>query len=645
MCGIAGIWEREGPPVEPRRIARFLRAVAHRGPDGEGIAMLDEGRLALGHRRLAILDTTDAGAQPMRSESGRYDITYNGEVYDFVELRRQLENDGFRFRSDSDTEVILAAYERWGADCLLRFNGMWSLAIWDRQERRLLLARDRFGVKPLYLAVDAHRVAFASELKAFRLLDGFDAAPDMDAVAARLALTFHERVLLRGVEMVPAGWCVEFTPEGSRRWRWWHTLDHLVTPPRDPDAQAEELRALLVDACRLRMRGDVPVATSLSGGLDSSSVVNALALAHAAGHTMREAPEWRHAFIAGFPGTAQDETDDARLAAAHAGAIPVERQFSDDVSREDIEAFLWQFEEIVGVFGLAPWMLYRDMRRQGVVVSIDGHGADELFGGYHLHVALALLRGRGALREPWRTRDLVDTWRRMHRPGLIDRQSNAALVAAATLPGALAVGRRLPVVRGRLREVLGHLEQHARGRDATLDADARAEADAIDALGPLTGALYRSFHHVSLPRILRAFDAHSMGHGVEVRMPFLDWRIVRLAFSLPDQRKVGGGFTKRVLRDAMRGVLPDRIRLRRDKLGYVAPVARWLDGGLGEWLWDEVNDPEFLRSGLWDGKAIHAIAAANRRSATPWRHEDARSALLAVAAHWWLTRWMPTGNR
>ena len=176
MCGIAGIWQLDGQKVESQTIERFIGALAHRGPDGQGVVIADDGCLALAHRRLAILDLSQAGAQPMRSLSGRYEITYNGAVYNFLELRADLEQDGSWFRTATDTEVILAAYERWGPDCLLRFNGMWSFAIWDRHLRRLFVARDRFGVKPLYVLAGNRRFAFASELKAFLHLDGYSSS-------------------------------------------------------------------------------------------------------------------------------------------------------------------------------------------------------------------------------------------------------------------------------------------------------------------------------------------------------------------------------------------------------------------------------------------------------------------------------------
>ena len=640
MCGIAGIWELEGRKVERSTIRRFIAALAHRGPDGEGVLVADEGRLGLGHRRLAILDVSPAGEQPMRSASGRYDITYNGEVYNFLELRAELEQGGFRFHSNTDTEVILTAFERWGPDCLHRFNGMWAFAIWDRKQRRLFVARDRFGVKPLYMMRGPRRFAFASELKAFLHLDGFAPVADMDTVRARLKGNFSEGVLLQGVESLPAGYYLEVTPDGSRLVRWWNTLDHLIDVPQDFSRQADEFRELLFDACRLRLRSDVPIATSLSGGLDSSSVLCAVAAQHQQHGTIeRQAPDWHKAFIAGFPGTSQDETTYAAMAAERADALPVLRQLSSDDFSAEVDSYLHQFEEIGGLYGAAAWALYREMRRDGVVVSLDGHGGDELLGGYDIHIVLALMRGRSLVTSPIRTLDLIDTLHQMYSPGGFAFVPNKALLVALTIPRFGSLAQRIPYLGHRIDRFMEALRRHSYDPDA-VSADEAKEEHMIDSLGPLTGALYRSFHRHSLPRILRNFDAHSMGHGVEVRMPLLDWRLVRFCFSVPDASKVGGGYTKRLLREAMKGVLPEGIRLRRPKLGYNAPVAQWLMRGLKDWLWTAVNDPEFLRSELWNGRELLALAHTKRASRAEWAPAEVERITIAVTAHWWLTRWL-----
>ena len=641
MCGIAGIWQLDDRKVEHDTIRRFIGALAHRGPDGEGVLLDDHDRLALAHRRLAILDLSRAADQPMVSLHGRYVITYNGEIYNFLELRAELEKKGCRFRSQSDTEVILAAFEQWGTDCLPRFNGMWSFAIWDRLQRSLFLSRDRFGVKPLYVALDARRLAFASELKAFLHLDGFAPVANETAVRARLDGNGSDHNLLCGVESLPPGQCLEVTPERTRRWQWWNTLDHLVRVPQNPADQAEEFRELLLDSCRLRVRSDVPAAVSLSGGLDSSSVLCSLAAAQDARGTEREAPQWRRAYIASFPGTLQDETMYAMLAAERAAAVPVIHQLSGAEISGQLDSYLYQYEEIGGLSGIASWLLYGKMHRDNVIVSLEGHGGDELLGGYGLHILLALLRGPSFITAPRRTLDLINTLQHMYSAQHPERPGSKVRLATLTIPPVRAVARRL--LRGQ-RVLNETLRRHSFDPSAA-DEIAPGKQEAIEALGPLTGALYHSFHSQSLPRILRNFDALSMGHGIEVRTPLLDWRLVCYGFSVPDESKAGGGYAKRLLREAMRGVLPEKVRLRRDKLGYNAPVADWLQGGLSDWLWDQVNDAEFLRSDLWDGRALLTLARAKRESGAPWLPGEMRRATMAVTAHWWRTRWLKTSRR
>jgi len=591
------------------------------------VLLESDDEVALGHRRLAILDLSAAAKQPMISQSGRFVIAYNGEVYNFLELRRELEREGRQFRTETDTEVILASFEHWGADSLLRFNGMWSFAIWDRDAHSLFLSRDRFGVKPLYFTSSPHRFAFASELKAFLHLDGFDAIANPQAIEARLAGNRVDHVLLSGVEALRPGHCLEVGASGLRDWRWWNTMDHLVSVPSDLSKQAEEFRDLLFDACRLRVRSDVAAAVSLSGGLDSSSVLSALAAAQEHSGTERAAPHWRRAYIASFPGTSHDEVMHATHAAEHVHATPVVHRFSGREIREHLDDYLYQYEEIGGLPGIASWALYREMRRDGVAISLEGHGGDELLGGYGMHLLMALLRGPTVASAPTRTLDLIRTLQGLYGPHHPEPPGGTARLALLTFPFVRAAARRLLPTQ---RKLQGSLQRHS----GSADGDERRR------LGPLTSILYDSFHRESLPRILRNFDVYSMGHGVEVRVPLLDWRVVCYAFSTPDESKAGGGYAKRLLRESMRGVLPEDVRSRRDKLGYNAPITDWLTDGLADWLWDMVNEPEFLRSELWDGRALLALARAKRESGAPWGPPEMRRATTAVTAHWWLTRWL-----
>ncbi|MFM8392422.1 MAG: asparagine synthase (glutamine-hydrolyzing), partial [Acidobacteriota bacterium] len=396
MCGIAGIFNFRERPSGEAAVQAMCGALAHRGPDGDGFTGGDTGPVWLGHRRLAILDLSPAGQQPFQDPTGRFFITYNGEIYNFLELRRELEDDGYGFRTSSDTEVVLNAWLRWGAGCQQRFNGMWAFAIWDRTEQRLFISRDRFGVKPLFYHADPARFAFASELKAFRYLDDFRLQANDESLWSVLAapsqLEGTEETLLRGVKRLLPGHSIEVRRGSIRIERWWRTLDHLPVPPAKLHEQAEAFRELFLDACRLRLRSDVPVATCLSGGLDSSAVLCTLAHLDRTGHgrTQRTASSWQRAFVATFPGTPSDEERFARLAIEHSGADPRYRPMAATAAVNELEKIIYDFEEITATLPAPIWSIYLELRREGVVVSLDGHGADELLGGYTHYTQAAL---------------------------------------------------------------------------------------------------------------------------------------------------------------------------------------------------------------------------------------------------------------
>ncbi len=602
MCGIAGIWNRDGRPVEIETLRRFARSLAHRGPDGEGTFVDADACLGLGHRRLSILDRSANGDQPMRSLDGRYTIVYNGEIYNFLELRDELEAAGYRFTTTTDTEVIAAAYDRWGDACQSRFNGMWAFALWDARARTLVLSRDRFGVKPLYYLDDGRRFVFASELKAFLSLDGFDAREESSALARAvrdpLAAEAFAETPLRGVRKLMPGHRISATRERTEIRRWWNTLEHRIDVPRTLAAQAEELRALISDAVRVRLRSDVPVAVALSGGLDSSSVLGSLAALAAndapASAAARRAPAWHSAFTAAFPGTPLDERAYAERAARAAGFSLHDVAIDPAATTEQSERIAFDLEEVTMTDPSPVWTLYRAMRAAGVTVALNGDGADELFCGYVHQVDYALERAGGML-KPRRFRDLVET-----RCGMMPGGGSATArlrLAVRHDPRLRSLARRMRGVRGGSPRIARPDAAHAHRAPAAEDAFALqgAEREASAAgLTPLGAFLYGQFHATTLPGILRMFDRASMAHGVEIRSPFLDWRIVRFAFSLPDASRAGGGYTKRVLREAMRGLVPEPVRTRREKIGFNAPLPQWFAGEHGAWLWERVNAATFL---------------------------------------------------
>ncbi len=641
MCGIAGIRHRDGHPVEMRTLRRFTRSLAHRGPDGEGAYIDADACLGLGHRRLSILDRTANGDQPMHSLEGRYTVVYNGEIYNFLELRDELETFGYRFRTTTDTEVIAAAYDRWGDACELRFNGMWAFALWDARARTLVLSRDRFGVKPLYYLEVGHRFAFASELKAFLALDGFDPCEETSALARALrdplAAEAFAQTPLRGVMKLMPGHRIVATHERTEMRRWWNTLDHRSEVPRTFAAQSEALRELLFDATRLRLRSDVPIGIALSGGLDSSSIIGSLAALTANGRPLgdaaRRAPAYTTAFTATFAGTPLDERAYARRSANAAGFPLHEIAIDAAATAEQSERIAFDIEEPTMTDPAPIWTLYREMRSNGVSVALNGDGADELFCGYMHHVDYALERAGGML-APRRFADLIAT-----RCGMMPSGGDAMArvrLAAHHDPKLRALARSVRAMRGRghgARDVATYAHRERSADDtAVLEAERREAAAA--GLSPLGAHLYGQFHATTLPGILRMFDRASMAHGVEIRSPFLDWRIVRFAFSLPDTSRVGGGYTKRVLREAMRGIVPEPVRTRREKIGFNAPLPQWFAGERRAWLWERVNAASFLESDLWDGPALRDTVR-RKRDGEAWAWGEGEALWSALAGDRW----------
>jgi asparagine synthase (glutamine-hydrolysing) len=635
MCGIAGIFNLTGQPVEHHDVRAITRVLAHRGPDGEGI--YTSGPIGLGHRRLAILDLTESGKQPMPCVEGRYLVTFNGEIFNFVELRRELEASGHRFHSESDTEVIGHAYHRWGADCVLRFNGMWAFAIWDTERRELFLSRDHFGIKPLFYLAEPGRFAFASELKSFVHLPQFTARENHDVMnIALFDAGYYEQVddtLLEGVRRLHSGHNMLVSRSKLKVWRWWRTLDHLPPVPRRLRDQAQEFRELFLDACRLRLRSDVPIATCLSGGVDSSAVICSLAALRDQSSSQaneREAVDSQRAFVATYPGTPKDESAFAELAIQRSGAEPRYRQIEPETVIDALYEFAYAFENIGGSLMMPLWRIYRELRRDGVVVSLDGHGGDELLAGYMHYVSGSLQRVSFA-RRPWRTIDLARTLAPMNGPGSMSTQRLLARQLRQ-----LSV---LDAVAGRLRPrppsaVSGVTWAGPSAVAVPVLASDEREAEAMASLSSLGRELYAAVHHYHLPHILRNFERCSMAHGVEVRMPFLDWRLVCYAFALPDESKLGGGFTKRVLREAMRGVMPEELRRRKDKIGFSPPLAHWFNRGLGDWVVEQVQSRSFLEDEVWNGPAIRDFAMRCGQSGT-WRPRDCERIWPFMQAQLW----------
>jgi asparagine synthase (glutamine-hydrolysing) len=594
MCGIFGYIGN----IERIKAERCLNTLSHRGPDGCGL-WSDEG-VTLGHRRLSILDLSENGHQPMSFGGGRYWITFNGEVYNFLEIRTELEAKGHVFRTESDTEVILAAYSEWGESCQLRFNGMWALAIWDTVEQRLFLSRDRFGKKPLFYTELANGdFAFASEMKALLpLLRRVEADQHLIkgmTVRSSFAYEATERCLIKGIKRFLAGHCGWVKNGRLHAHLWWNTLDHLPDVPDSYEEQVEAMRELLLDACRLRMRSDVPIGTALSGGLDSSSVLSALAHTNRTrGGEARLSSDWQHAFVASFPGTPLDEARFAQRVAEHVGItaeiLPI------DPSRHvgELQRMLYLYEDITITSPIPFMSLYGRIKQAGVTVTIDGHGADELFGGYATDWAYALLDAGTDLRQINQVLDVYEH-------GMPDdakqfRKESHRLITYA---------KRLGIT----------LTKYALGMHSNI-GPAYTQHSRWKQLDHLSRVLFWQTHSFVLPTILRCYDRYGMANSIEIRMPFLDWRVTTFAFALPWNTKIRRGYSKTIIRDAMAPYMPHEIAYRRTKIGFNSPIVDWMRGPLRSFFLDTLNSQGFKQCGLVDpGRASklvhHVINASN----------------------------------
>lgn len=598
MCGINGIVEAQrsarGPDELRPLLRRMNQAVAHRGPDGEGEYL--ESGLALGHRRLSIIDLSDAGAQPMFNEDGRLVLVFNGEIYNHVELRAELQAAGHVFRSRSDSEVILHAHEQWGDACVQRFNGMWAFALWDGRTRRLLLSRDRLGVKPLCYAMQDGRLVFSSEPVGVQAAQRMNQA-DGGKLFEYLAYGYRRddgRSYLAGLCELPPGHNAVWQDGRLSLHRHWQ-LDESVADDDQPAIEPGALRELLADAVRLRFRSDVPVALLQSGGLDSSAICAVVNDEIAAGRLQAEQVT---AFTAVHPGHAQDETAALRALMATCPQVrSVELTPDATLLAQQLPAFVAAMQEPqASPTACAHWCLMREIAGRGIKVVLNGQGADEAWAGYGRYIAGYRLLDL-ALTHP------LQVWR---EAGLMRQRMGLGAGMLAAQIAKAALGRRAASAwRARVSE----------GAWSVLDADFRRQHAgalpevAMDWRGHnLDRHLRSQLLHYGFGQILRYEDQSSMNQGVEIRSPFIDHRLMALAFAQPMAARFSAGITKRALRQAFAQRLPAAIVDNHRKIGFATPFEAWAaTPAFRQLLQDIVASDSFRARRLW-----HAPQLAQR---------------------------------
>jgi asparagine synthase (glutamine-hydrolysing) len=577
-------------------VSKMANSLAHRGPDDHGTELLD--RVALGFRRLSIIDLSAAGHQPM-ARAGAW-LVYNGEIYNYLELRSELHAKGHRFSSNTDSEVLLAAYHEWGHDMLRHLNGMFAFAIWDERKQELFCARDRLGVKPFYYWAGAGQFVFGSEIKALLQHPAVTRRPNAEIIYDYLALNacdHTDATFYADIFRVPAAHYLTVRIDGGElvldRRRWWDVAvnDEVDVSPSSRAQLVDRFGELCRDAVRLRLRADVPIGTCLSGGLDSSTIamlVNQQISSEDAMDRVR-IKERQKTFSACFDDRRFDEREFIDLVLAATGADS-HLVFPDaDGWWRDLDKLLWHMDEpFHSTSQYSQHCVMRRVASAGVKVTLDGQGADELLAGYpgYYAVWLSTLLGRGQLsRALCELRATVGFGGRGQSfASLASRVGYAMLPIASQLRQLGGIGGARAVIRPELEK-----------RFAWRRADAYDRQTAL--LRDLPRRLYHDVTVASLPPLLRYEDRNSMAFGVEARTPFLDYRLVEHAFAMPMSLKLDGGWTKRGLRDAMTGVLPKPIQWRKDKKGFVTPEAMWMRAGQQR-IRDELSGPlasaEFL---------------------------------------------------
>jgi len=597
MCGIAGYWNfRSERPADERLVRRMVRTMIHRGPDEEGFWL--DGSLAIGMRRLKVVDP-EGGHQPMGSEDGSVQVVFNGEIYNHMDLRRELAALGHTFRTRSDTEAIVHAFEQWGHECVKRFNGMFAFAAWDARRQHLLLARDRLGIKPLYVYEGPEGVIFGSELKAVIAAPWVPVEWDLEALDDFMTYEYvpTPRSIVRSVCKLPPA-CTVLYSRGAgatpRRERFWH-LGRRPAPATSEQGE-HDLRQHLRTSVRRRLMADVPLGAFLSGGVDSSIVVGLMSA---------ESPGQVRSFSIGFADRSYDELPYARLVARRFGTT-----HREELVEAEIGALAAQladyFDEPFADVSAFPTFLISSLARQEVTVALSGDGGDELFAGYDHYRA-----DQWASRLGWLVKG--SSWRWMDR--LLERlPPSAQKKGMVNKAKRFAEGLRRPenleharwlvfwdlvqrrdICTGALLESLGDHDPFEFYRHLL------AEADSMGFEG-LQRQLYADVKGYLADDILVKLDRMSMAVSLEARVPYLDHEVVECAFGMPAEWKLKGGSTKRILKSSFRDLLPREIQ-RRGKEGFSMPMKNWLRGPLQPML-RELLSEQRLRTRGWFRPAV-----------------------------------------
>ncbi len=601
MCGFASILSLTGEQINSEQLKRMSHVIRHRGPNSDGIYIKDS--VGFAFRRLSIQDLSDAGSQPMQSPDQRYAIVFNGEIYNYIELREELIKLGFQFRSKSDTEVLLNAYIAWGKSCVEKFNGMWAFLIYDSKEKTLFGSRDRFGIKPLYYYRSATHLLFGSEIKAIRA-SGVCHAEVNWAMASRFLL--EDRLgdttdsFFKGIESIPPGSVFEVDVNGQLNVTKFWSLENLQREPcKDP---VEAYREIFDDAVRLRLRADVPQGVFLSGGIDSTAII--CEVARLRKEVNSNEPLKAFSFI-------HDEFDESPFINETIGQTNCElnRVTTDALQLwQSLDSALWYHDEpLHSLTALIGFNLSKMAAEHGTTVILNGQGADETCAGYPSY-----------FRNYWysliKNGNFKQAWSEIGKYANAFDEDQRALFMQTYKTFIKSKFRAIPLY-SRYSSKRNHERVTQHPWFTNQFTDYLPYEHFVDPRMDLHSALIDSTDIAPLPLYLRVEDRNSMAHGIEVRLPFLDYRLVSFLFSqASDEAKINSYWNKNLMREAMRNKIPENVRTRKDKMGFPIPAQTWVNEKLYKFYLEVLTDDVAKSRGIYNIEAMLKDLQKNRRN-------------------------------
>ncbi len=583
MCGITGIINLKNKPVKTATLRRMTSSIAHRGPNGEGLYI--EKNIGLGHRRLSIIDLSERGSQPMWNKKKNLVITFNGEIYNYLELKKEI---GGKYESDSDTEVLLRAYETWGEDCLQKLNGIFAFAIWDEKNQKLFIARDHLGVKPLYYAIHKDVLYFASEIKAI-LKAGVPAKPNDHIIHDYLVYGFYdhsEETFFEGIKQIMPGHFLAVKKGITSLHEYWKLAERVkaLTPPKPEDAPAIFLN-LLKDAVKIQLRSDVPIGLSVSGGLDSSMLTAVV-------HDIAKGQKNFDIFHFTYEG--QGYESEIPSVSELAARLGWRRPIISEIAPKDIPALadkiMWHEEQPYPGLPTFAWhKLYSDLSKTKNIVTLEGHGGDEIMAGYDYFIGsflLDVIRTKGA-KEMLSEYGKIAAVRGLKPEALLPFFVNT--IEATFTGGVSADGSQFSYKQALNQKFLAK------------NFPQPIFPEPFDSY--LTNMQYRELKYTKLPRALRSVDRESMAFGRELRVPILDYRLVEFALSLPPEAKIHGGHLRYAMREAAKKIIPKTLA-ETPKRSLPNPMRAWFQDELKTWLRGILASKSFGARPYFDQKKV-----------------------------------------